>query len=174
MDGWMDGWGDEGMNDKKRASQQKRDSYLHPRQLVYKSSPERRKIKKKAAATVNTCTVKPSTRRETRVYQSKTLNRCKRENKVWKKTVSGATHTQKKRWDERKIYEGREERVKERTRETERARKSKKRENNQKCVKSFIGSQLEVRTHKKLLQKKKRMKTYKDHGWTCLLLQPCF
>lgn len=84
------------MNDKKRASQQKRDSYLHPRQLVYKSSPERRKIKKKAAATVNTCTVKPSTRRETRVYQSKTLNRCKRENKVWKKTVSGATHTQKK------------------------------------------------------------------------------
>lgn len=38
--------------------------------------------------------------------------------------------------------------------------KRQKRENNQKCVKTFIGSQLGVRTHKKLLQKKKRIKSY--------------
>lgn len=54
---------DEGMDDKKRVKQQKEGSYLHPRQLVYKSSPERRRKHKaketiKDAATVNTCTVK--------------------------------------------------------------------------------------------------------------------
>lgn len=42
--------------------QQKEDSYLHPRQLEYKRSPETRnksnKKNMKDAATVNTCTVK--------------------------------------------------------------------------------------------------------------------
>lgn len=37
---------DEGMSEKKR--QQREGSYLRPRQLVYKSSPERRNGKKKS------------------------------------------------------------------------------------------------------------------------------
>lgn len=68
------GEGGEG-GDGRRVKQQKEGSYLRPRQLVYKSSPERRRKHKakdtiKDAATVNTCTVKTG---EARVSQGKTV-----------------------------------------------------------------------------------------------------
>lgn len=139
IDGSMDEWEEES-----EVEEEREDSYLHPRRLVYKSSPERREETKskqtiKDAATVNTCS-------QTRHQRERERERLSGQMQEREKTKT------KQNRDERKTCEGRRE-------------KRKREFSVQVSWRSEQWTQ-QHQKHFKLLQKKKRTHL-EDRGWTC-------
>lgn len=99
IDGSMDEWEEES-----EVEEEREDSYLHPRRLVYKSSPERREETKskqtiKDAATVNTCSqTRHQRERERERLSGQMQEREKKKTKPrWKENVWGQTREEKER-----------------------------------------------------------------------------